>query len=139
MTEMHTQFIENIIFIMKNILDSHTEQPSEHLGITSIEFLMLAIVRYVRHLDSSIHAIQIKTKLCQLVEAVSYSTTSNKYVVQRAMFSNFWKEKRIILKHTENANDRSGIIVVKWVSFTDDEQKGRLNVQTGDEVQKQTG
>ena len=27
--------------------------------------------RYVRHLDSSMHAIQIKTKLCQLVEAVS--------------------------------------------------------------------
>ena len=68
--ETHTQFIENVIFIMKNILDSRTEQPSEHLGITSIEFLMLAIVRYVRHLDSSIHAIQIKTKLCQLVEAV---------------------------------------------------------------------
>ena len=113
MTEMHTQFIENIIFIMKNILDSHTEQPSEHLGITSIEFLMLAIVRYVRHLDSSIHAIQIKTKLCQLVEAVSYSTTSNEYVVQRSVFSNFWKEKRIILKqnvkHNENEIYRIGV------------------------------
>ncbi len=70
-TDMHTQFIENIIFIMKNILDSRAEQPAEHLGITSIEFLMLTVVRYVRHLDSSIHAIQIKTKLCQLVEAVS--------------------------------------------------------------------
>ena len=29
--------------------------------------------RYVRHLDSTIHAIQTKTKLCQLVEAVSAS------------------------------------------------------------------
>ncbi len=87
--ETHTQFVENVIFIMKNILDSRTEQqPAEHLGITSIEFLMLAIVRYVRHLDSSIHAIQIKTKLCQLVEAVSRTRlhsgfkTSEAFVVQ---------------------------------------------------------
>jgi len=28
------------------------------------------ILRYVRHLDSTIHAIQIKTKVCQLVEAM---------------------------------------------------------------------
>ena len=26
--------------------------------------------RYIRHLDSAIHAIQVKTKVCQLVEAV---------------------------------------------------------------------
>lgn len=26
--------------------------------------------RYVRHLDASIHAIQVKTKVCQLVEAM---------------------------------------------------------------------
>lgn len=96
--DTNTMFVENIIFIMKNILENKTEQPCEHLGITSIESLMLAVVRsvltamlhivlslgpgdnsrfssccfrYVRHLDSSIHAIQIKTKLCQLVEAVS--------------------------------------------------------------------
>ncbi len=83
---MHTQFIENIIFIMKNILDSRAEQPAEHLGITSIEFLMLTVVRYVRHLDSSIHAIQIKTKLCQLVEAVS-SHRFQFYTLRGLMFS----------------------------------------------------
>ena len=33
--------------------------------------MVFFIDRYVRHLDSTIHAIQIKTKLCQLVEAVS--------------------------------------------------------------------
>nr|XP_042911620.1 neurofibromin-like [Parasteatoda tepidariorum] len=32
--------------------------------------MMLAIVRYVRHLDTTVHAIQIKTKLCQLVEVM---------------------------------------------------------------------
>lgn len=68
--EVNTQFIEHIIFIMKNILDSKTDQPSEYLGMTSIEGMMLAIVRYVRHLDMTMHSIFIKTKLCQLVEAM---------------------------------------------------------------------
>lgn len=68
--DINTQFIEHIIFIMKNILDSKTEQPSEYLGMTSIEGMMLAIVRYVRHLDMTVHSIHIKTKLCQLVEAM---------------------------------------------------------------------
>ena len=70
-SDVNTQFIEHIIFIMKNILDStKNDQPSEHLGVTSIEGMMLAIVRYVRHLDMTVHAIHIKTKLCQLVEAM---------------------------------------------------------------------
>lgn len=33
---------------MKNVLESKTEQPSEHLGATSIEGMMLAIVRSVQ-------------------------------------------------------------------------------------------
>lgn len=44
-TDMNTQFVENIIFIMKNILENKVEQPCDHLGHTSIESLMLAIVR----------------------------------------------------------------------------------------------
>ncbi|XP_078047800.1 neurofibromin 1 [Augochlora pura] len=68
--DVNTQFIEHIIFIMKNILDSKTEQPSDYLGMTSIEGMMLAIVRYVRHLDMTVHSIHIKTKLCELVEAM---------------------------------------------------------------------
>ncbi|XP_060536829.1 neurofibromin isoform X2 [Cylas formicarius] len=72
-TEINTQFIEHIIVILKNILDySKNEQPSEHLGVTSIEGMMLQIVRYVRHLDMSTHAMQIKTKLCQLVEVMMH-------------------------------------------------------------------
>lgn len=68
--DVNTQFIEHTIFIMKNVLDSKTDQPSEYLGMTSIEGMMLAIVRYVRHLDMTVHAIHIKTKLCQLVEVM---------------------------------------------------------------------
>ncbi|KAF5281228.1 hypothetical protein FQR65_LT14821 [Abscondita terminalis] len=70
-SDVNTQFIEHIIFIMKNILDcGKNEQPSEHLGVTSIEGMMLGVVRYVRHLDMTVHAIHIKTKLCQLVEVM---------------------------------------------------------------------
>lgn len=76
-SDINTQFIEHTIYIMKSILDGRqnkdqTDQPSssEHLGITSIEGMMLGIVRYVRHLDMTVHAIHIKTKLCQLVEVM---------------------------------------------------------------------
>lgn len=44
-TELNTLFVENIIFILKNILENKSEQPCEHLGVTSIESLMLNIVR----------------------------------------------------------------------------------------------
>lgn len=77
MSDINTLFIEHIIHIMKSILEGRqnkeqNEQPtvSEHLGITSIEGMMLGIVRYVRHLDMTVHAIHIKTKLCQLVEVM---------------------------------------------------------------------
>ena len=69
-TDINTQFIEHTIFIMKNVLDSKTDEPSEYLGKTSIEGMMLAIVRYVRHLSMNPNAILIKTKLCQLVEVM---------------------------------------------------------------------
>lgn len=76
-TDINTQFIEHTIYIMKSILDgkqskNQNEEPStsEHLGVTSIEGMMLGIVRYVRHLDMTVHAIHIKTKLCQLVEVM---------------------------------------------------------------------
>lgn len=32
--------------------------------------MIIFFLRYVRHLDSTVHAIQIKIKLCQLVEAM---------------------------------------------------------------------
>ena len=45
-SEVNTQFVENAIFIMKNILDNKVvEGHSDHLGIASIEPLMLAIVK----------------------------------------------------------------------------------------------
>ncbi|XP_055375510.1 neurofibromin [Condylostylus longicornis] len=75
-TDINTQFIEHTIYIMKSILDPNKcngKDPlptAEHLGITSIEGMMLGIVRYVRHLDMTVYAIRIKTKLCQLVEVM---------------------------------------------------------------------
>lgn len=59
---------------MKSILDAKDENGhyinTEHLGTTSIENMLLGIVRYVRHLDMTVHAIHVKTKLCQLVEVM---------------------------------------------------------------------
>ncbi|KAG9265119.1 neurofibromin isoform X3 [Astyanax mexicanus] len=68
--DTNTLFVEQTIAIMKNLLDSHTEGSSEHLGQASIETMMLNLVRYVRILGNGVHAIQIKTKLCQLVEVM---------------------------------------------------------------------
>ncbi|XP_069040599.1 neurofibromin isoform X6 [Lepisosteus oculatus] len=68
--DTNTQFVEQTIAIMKNLLDNHTEGSSEHLGQASIETMMLNLVRYVRILGNMVHAIQIKTKLCQLVEVM---------------------------------------------------------------------
>lgn len=72
LTDTSTQFIEHIIFIMKSIFENKSDHTMENLGqTTSIEQIMLAIVRYVRHLDSNNnHYIHIKNKVCQLVEAM---------------------------------------------------------------------
>lgn len=70
-SEQNTLFTENIIFIMKSILNSKIEASSENpFSSVSLESLLINIVRYVRHLDPSIQSIHIKTKVCQLVEVV---------------------------------------------------------------------
>ena len=45
--DTNTQFVEQTIAIMKNLLDNHTEGSSEHLGQASIETMMLNLVRLV--------------------------------------------------------------------------------------------
>ncbi|XP_034995137.1 neurofibromin isoform X3 [Zootoca vivipara] len=70
LNDSNTQFVEQTIAIMKNLLDNHTEGSSEHLGQASIETMMLNLVRYVRVLGNLVLAIQIKTKLCQLVKVM---------------------------------------------------------------------
>ncbi|XP_002734096.2 neurofibromin-like, partial [Saccoglossus kowalevskii] len=72
-TESNTMFIENVILMLKKVSENKTEEAAEHFGMVSIEALMLALVRNVRHLDSSVsslHAIQIKKNLCQLVKTM---------------------------------------------------------------------
>ena len=66
-----TQFTNHIIFIIKSILESKRENMTEHLGVTSIEPIMLSICRYIRHLDSKLIAvIQMRIKYCYLVVAM---------------------------------------------------------------------
>lgn len=45
--DTNTQFVEQTIAIMKNLLDNHAEGSSEHLGQASIETMMLNLVRYL--------------------------------------------------------------------------------------------
>jgi len=52
------------------ILFTSTLSYISHLSFLFTRLTVCANVRYVRHLDSTIHAIQIKTKVCQLVEAM---------------------------------------------------------------------
>ncbi len=68
-TESNTTFIENIIFIVKYVLDNKTDGDNP-LSTISIESLMINIVRYVRHLDSTVQVIQLKRSVCQLAEAI---------------------------------------------------------------------
>ncbi|KAM6970361.1 neurofibromin-like [Aplochiton taeniatus] len=68
--DTNTQFVEQTIAIMKNLLDNNNEGSSEHLGQASIETMMLNLVRYVRILGNTVQEILIKTKLCQLVEVM---------------------------------------------------------------------
>ena len=44
-TDPNTQFIEHIIFILKSVLENKVDHTAEHLGVSSIEGMMLAIVR----------------------------------------------------------------------------------------------
>jgi len=68
--DANTHIIDHVIFIMRNVLETKPERPPENLGQTSIETMMLAIVRYVRHLDTTVLALHIKTRLCMLVETM---------------------------------------------------------------------
>uniref|UniRef100_A0A8C4NK86 Uncharacterized protein n=2 Tax=Eptatretus burgeri TaxID=7764 RepID=A0A8C4NK86_EPTBU len=68
LSEVNTLFVEQIIAILRNLLDSSAEGGGEHLGQASIEAMMLQLVRYVRVLGTSLQAIHMKTRLCQLVQ-----------------------------------------------------------------------
>lgn len=63
-----TQFINHITFIIKSILENKSEANTQHLGVTSLEPIMLSVCRYLRHLDSkSIGVIQMRIKFCSLI------------------------------------------------------------------------
>ena len=69
-SELNTQFVEHIVFVIRNTLANKTERPAEDVGATSIESMVLSIVRYCRNMDNSQHSLHIKMKFCQLVEVV---------------------------------------------------------------------
>ncbi|PAA68954.1 hypothetical protein BOX15_Mlig013644g1 [Macrostomum lignano] len=67
--DSNTLFMENIIYILKSILEEKStpaEARSEHLAGSSLESIILNIIRYVRHVECP-HSKSIKIRLCQLV------------------------------------------------------------------------
>ncbi|XP_030848330.1 neurofibromin isoform X1 [Strongylocentrotus purpuratus] len=71
-TEINTLFIKHVIQVLRQVLENghEEEEVAEHLGIVSIEGLILSITRYVRRLDPSTaneNVVQIKVQLCKLL------------------------------------------------------------------------
>ncbi|XP_071848474.1 neurofibromin-like isoform X2 [Apostichopus japonicus] len=71
-SDENTMFVEHAIQVLKQILENNTEEDesAEHLGVMSIEELILAIVRYVRRLDPSptnTYVMNIKVQVCRLL------------------------------------------------------------------------
>ncbi|XP_038058629.1 neurofibromin-like isoform X2 [Patiria miniata] len=74
-SETNTLFIEHAIQVIRQVLDNSSEEAAEYLGVFSIEGLMLAIIRYVRRLDTSIcnasmYVVRIKVLFCNLLTAM---------------------------------------------------------------------
>ncbi|XP_048582480.1 neurofibromin-like isoform X2 [Nematostella vectensis] len=66
--DTNTLFVDQVIVIMKYILDNKGQTERFQLG--SVENMILTFIRYVRNLPLSTQALQIKTKLCNLVDVV---------------------------------------------------------------------
>ncbi|XP_071499783.1 neurofibromin-like [Diadema antillarum] len=71
-SDANTLFIKHVIQVLRQVLEngSEDEEVAEHLGIISIEGLILSVTRYVRRLDPSTaneYVVQIKVQLCKLL------------------------------------------------------------------------
>ncbi|KAK3754965.1 hypothetical protein QZH41_017349 [Actinostola sp. cb2023] len=66
--ETNTLFVDQVIVIMKHILD--IKEQTETFQPGNVEAMILTLVRYVRNLPLSVQSLRIKTKLCILVDMV---------------------------------------------------------------------
>lgn len=67
--ERSTLFTEQITVIIKHILENKLEHKNSP-QLSGIDAMMLSFVRYVRNLPVSQQTLQIKCKLCQLIDVV---------------------------------------------------------------------
>ncbi|RMX38597.1 hypothetical protein pdam_00008370 [Pocillopora damicornis] len=67
--EKHTLFIAQIIVIIKHILENKLGHK-DCFQMSGIDAMILSFVRYVRNLPVSHQALQIKCKLCQLIDVI---------------------------------------------------------------------
>ncbi|KRZ17579.1 Neurofibromin, partial [Trichinella zimbabwensis] len=66
----NTEFIEHVVYIMKNILLGCCKQNVRNVEISCIEPIMLNLCRYVHHLEVNCQSVTIKGKICQLIEVI---------------------------------------------------------------------
>ncbi|XP_020613799.1 neurofibromin-like [Orbicella faveolata] len=67
--DKHTLFIEQIIVIIKHILEKKLGRK-DYFQMSGIDAMILSFVRYARNLPVSRQSLQIKCKLCQLIDVV---------------------------------------------------------------------
>ncbi|KRX68358.1 Neurofibromin, partial [Trichinella sp. T9] len=66
----NTEFIEHVVYIMKNILLGCCKQNVRNVEISCIEPIMLNLCRYVHNLEVNYQSVTIKGKICQLIEVI---------------------------------------------------------------------
>uniref|UniRef100_A0A915KNP1 Neurofibromin n=1 Tax=Romanomermis culicivorax TaxID=13658 RepID=A0A915KNP1_ROMCU len=77
LSSSNTEFLEHVVYIMKNILigvcpdKPNVKDTRPTITIVCIEPIVITLCRYTKFLESSIHTMTVKHKLCQLIETVS--------------------------------------------------------------------
>ncbi|XP_071946540.1 neurofibromin-like [Antedon mediterranea] len=72
-SDSNTLFVGDLISVLQNILENSTEAANEHLGMVSIETLMVLLIRYVRMVDQGMNQenhLKLKIKLCHLYKSM---------------------------------------------------------------------
>ncbi|XP_033102144.1 neurofibromin-like [Anneissia japonica] len=72
-SDSNTMFVGDLIVVLQNILENPSEEANEHLGMVSIEILMVLLIRYVRMVDQGMHhenMLKLKIKLCHLYKSM---------------------------------------------------------------------
>eukprot|EP00794_Sanderia_malayensis_P014143 gene14143-15620_t len=66
----NTVYVEQILYILKTMLDTKSDEVISMLGYMPVEELVLPLIKYVRTLPLKVQCLIVKAKMCQLVESL---------------------------------------------------------------------